>query len=154
MFQSTDVGKRMGLTLLFRFLEWVVLLANRNNVSNQIKTVVKPISSISYGFPFEQQDLQLTDKLVDIADNSDKKVIKVICDDLEDFGPVSFLALVDFIPKIGEDIILEDKKICKVTQTIYATKTLKIDNYLSVPIMAPTVYAVLQVKDDENTPTF
>ena len=65
----------------------------------------------------------ITNKMMEDAKQSGLHPVAIICDELGskvgDEGGVSFAALVSFIPRQGDRIILEDKRTCEVKRVYY-----------------------------------
>lgn len=69
-------------------------------------------------------------ELIAYALATDKKVVIVSCYDPEDLAvAVQFLSLLDFVPRVGERIILEDGTQCRVMNIIHKVVTLEKTSY-------------------------
>ena len=66
----------------------------------------------------------------------------------DDPGTVTFFALVDHLPRIGERIITEDNRRCKVTNVYHKTAPIQEDGRVLAHVLLPSVCAVLLDKDE------
>lgn len=53
-------------------------------------------------------------KLINFAISQERRIAFIVCHNLLENDSVQFATLVDFMPRIGEQICLEDKKTCQV----------------------------------------
>jgi hypothetical protein len=75
-----------------------------------------------------------------------RQIVHVLCDEPEakvgDHTGVSFFAIVSFIPRAGDRIILEDGKVCGVRVVDFKVESRKAAEG-TLTFMDPNVYAVL-----------
>ncbi len=72
------------------------------------------------------------------------KPVSVVCAEpnAEGGDSVAFIAYVDFIPRVGDKILLQDGAACEVKRVLY-----KISNVGNLIHMVPNVYAIKIPKD-------
>jgi hypothetical protein len=104
--------------------------------------------SISYD---PREPPAITQEMMDFARDNALTLICIMCDDLrvppEDRSGVSFFAAVSFVPRIGEEIWLEDGKRCRVDNIVHKTTSIAPpQNKKAIAVtMLPNVHAVLIV---------
>jgi hypothetical protein len=72
--------------------------------------------------------------------------VQIICEEKENAKPgdqtgVSFIAFVPFVPRIGEDVKLEDGKVCRVRAVYYRVVTNPDSRMIT---LVPNVVAILK----------
>jgi hypothetical protein len=75
---------------------------------------------------------QVTPGLIEFARDLDRKLVQVICQPpnakVGDPGGVNFMALTDFLPRIGDIIETEDLKHCRVNHVVHRVVPFKDGN--------------------------
>lgn len=97
---------------------------------------------------------ELDDEIVEAAKALNKGIINVICDrpgaQVDDAGALSFFAIVDFVPRIGEIIITQNKKRCRVKRIYYGISPVhQLDRQVALTLV-PNIVAELIDGDEEE----
>lgn len=97
----------------------------------------------------------VTDEMARLAAERGIHPVHVICDEpnakVGDAGGVSFMALVSFIPRAGDRIVLEDGRRCEVRRVVYKVVTEKNAAGKAQCInLVPNVVAVLSEKERQQ----
>jgi hypothetical protein len=96
----------------------------------------------------------MTPELLALAERHDKKVIHVVIDPegakVGDNAGLSFLALVDFVPRIGETIRTQNKKYCKVVDVLHGVAPYAPNGETEAFALITNVYAVMSHQEAER----
>jgi hypothetical protein len=95
---------------------------------------------ISYG---EDETPDYPPEMAAVAIRHGMFVIQIICGDHSD--SVNFMALVNAVPRVGERVILEDGKICRVKDVRHVVSKLE-----EFPALMTTIFA--EFLDPKNIP--
>jgi len=92
--------------------------------------------------------------MLKLAAESEKKLVHVSIDPegakVGDITGLSFWALVDFVPRIGETIRTQNKKFCKVVAVFHGVVSDTPAGQTQAFIMVPTVYATMSKAEEER----
>lgn len=101
------------------------------------------------------ETLSLPPGLSDLAEENGLQVVHVICDwekvDAGNSGGVSFFALVEFVPRIGETIVSQDGLRCRVRDVLHKVTSVHRQDVGDVFLLLTTVIAVVEGEQGKSS---